>query len=52
MRCITSATTSVTGNGERWRWIWANRPPLKEGDRMDSEEFPLVWSGKRGYAAP
>ena len=26
-------------------------PTLKEGDRLDSEEFPLVWSGKRGYAA-
>ena len=27
-------------------------PTLKEGDRMDSEELPLVWSAKRGYAAP
>ena len=24
-------------------------PTLKEGDRMDSEEFPLVWSRERGY---
>ena len=26
-------------------------PTLKEGDRMDSAEFPLVWSRKQGYVA-
>ncbi|MDE0008559.1 MAG: phytanoyl-CoA dioxygenase family protein, partial [Gammaproteobacteria bacterium] len=26
-------------------------PTLKEGDRMDSEELPLVWSREQGYVA-
>lgn len=29
----------------------ARSPSLRSGDRMDSAEFPLVWTRSAGYAA-